>query len=464
MTVDREDWYPLHVTATLDSPALASIFGKYLAPDGGDWTYNTKKARFFRYYETSSNAIKDEKWVEYGGAYDSLFAFTPGSVIWGKTRERLSIDFGRATTLRLQDTFALELRPGWTDFSLPYMFDMKLSDVLKASGRSVDSMLQLYGWKKDAWKGTDSAYVAEIMYVNPGVTDNRNRDTLSSAADASYTVYNPRDSVLRLRFPALPVALSAAAGRPKVSAGSWGIRVRAGTREGRALGSVFCGYLPEGRGVSYSPLPPSFSNIRAGVYDRGSYQVRGGAIAHGLENQGVAYELVFVNGTEQSSAIEYVLESMGASLPSGMQAMVYDPSARTWEGDSLHATQVGGGNRAYRWLVVGDAKYRSWFETRLPVLRLAMLGLYPNPVRRQMTISYMIPYAGARDVRFTIYDMLGRMVWRYDAPSEHPGIHRVVWDPHAGRNGAGAYIVRMTAVDGQTGAARAFKQRITVMR
>jgi hypothetical protein len=100
----------------------------------------------------------------------------------------------------------------------------------------------------------------------------------------------------------------------------------------------------------------------------------------------------------------------------------------------------------------------------LPVLRLAMLGLYPNPVRRQMTISYMVPYTGARDVRFTIYDMLGRMVWRYDAPSEHPGVYRVVWDPHAGKNGAGAYIVRMTAIDGQTGTARTFKQRITVMR
>jgi hypothetical protein len=463
MTIDMEDWCPLHVTATLDSPELASIFTRYLAPDGGDWTYNTKKARFFLYWETPSNTFKDEKWVEYGGAYDSLFEFTPGRVIWGKTRERLSIDFGRATTLRLQDTFALELRPGWTDISLPYMFDMKLKDVLNASDSAAEKV-QIHGWKKDAWRQGDSVYVTDVVYVNPGVTDNRNSATLSSAADASYTVYNPMDSVIWLRFPALPVALSPAVGQAKVAAsGSWSIRVRAGTREGRALGSVFCGYLPDGKGMSYSPLPPSFSSIRAGVYDRGTHKVRGGAIAHALENQGVAYELVFVNGTEQSAAVEYVLESMGG-LPSGMQAMIYDPADRTWESDSLHLTQVGGGNQSYRWLVVGDAKYRSWFETRLPVLRLAMLGLYPNPVRRQMTISYMIPYTGARDVRFTIYDMLGRMVWKYDAPSEHPGVYRVVWDPHAGMNGAGAYIVRMTAIDGRTGAVRMFKQRITVMR
>jgi hypothetical protein len=82
------------------------------------------------------------------------------------------------------------------------------------------------------------------------------------------------------------------------------------------------------------------------------------------------------------------------------------------------------------------------------------LTAYPNPVQSQATVQYTL--TEAEDVRFEVYDMLGRRVATLTNERKQAGVHEVPFD--ASQLASGVYFGRLH-VGGQT-----LTQKITVVR
>jgi hypothetical protein len=82
------------------------------------------------------------------------------------------------------------------------------------------------------------------------------------------------------------------------------------------------------------------------------------------------------------------------------------------------------------------------------------LMAYPNPVQSQATVQYTLTEAD--DVRFEVYDMLGRRVATLTNERKQAGVHEVPFD--ASQLASGVYFGRLH-VGGQT-----LTQKITVVR
>lgn len=85
-------------------------------------------------------------------------------------------------------------------------------------------------------------------------------------------------------------------------------------------------------------------------------------------------------------------------------------------------------------------------EAGTPPVRFAGYPPYPNPFDRETTIRYDLPRAEA--VTFTVYDLLGRVVWKEHRPQQPAGTYTIVWDgrDHSGRPaGAGLYLYDLQA-------------------
>jgi len=68
----------------------------------------------------------------------------------------------------------------------------------------------------------------------------------------------------------------------------------------------------------------------------------------------------------------------------------------------------------------------------------------PNPVHGTTRLSYALP--AASDVRLTLYDAIGRLVWRRDEVGRPAGTHSV--DLDASALAAGVYVLRLVTEDG----------------
>ncbi|MBD3322484.1 MAG: hypothetical protein GF350_15385, partial [Chitinivibrionales bacterium] len=148
ITTETMEWVPLSVTAELTDPSVPSAL-RNLAAEDQDWAYTPGQFRIFRWVRHASNENKKEKWVEYGNEKADLFAFTPGKLIWIKTREATPIGFGEGKSVSLKDTFEMELPAGeWTDFALPFKFNIAVGDIIGATGEIADS-LEFYTWEKE---------------------------------------------------------------------------------------------------------------------------------------------------------------------------------------------------------------------------------------------------------------------------------------------------------------------------
>lgn len=80
------------------------------------------------------------------------------------------------------------------------------------------------------------------------------------------------------------------------------------------------------------------------------------------------------------------------------------------------------------------------------VIRYALFGSRPNPVRSQAEIGFQIPVAGR--VRLTIHDVSGRLVRELADGAYEAGAHTLRWDRNDGQGrpvASGVYYYRMTA-------------------
>jgi PKD repeat protein len=467
-------WVPLRVTARLDTPSADRLLEFVDTTDSKIAAYDSTLIRLFRWYPNTSNKGSSDKWVEYSNGPDSIFEFKSGRLLWVKTRNPVLFDFGRAKTMSLTDTVEVPLnKKEWTDFAVPFMFNIRVGDLISATRKTskITDSLQIYEWIKD----TSGTYHCEPFFL--ATRNDNGLDSLPRVMNfngAGFSVYNPCDIPVTLRIPPVPESISPAGGTAKrATAEGWVIRVIPRFENGTEISSVYCGYSPGPAvaGTQYYPLPPRFGGPEVGVVEEQSGQLHGSAIFHEVKNGGCAYLLSLYNKDKNAQTMRLELARWG-NLPSGMKTTFYNPlngQVTNVSGKEALAVNVEGQTQAYLLLFVGDDNYIASGLKKCLDGKLELKNVYPNPLRGAMHLQYMVPFAKVSEVNFKILDLMGKTVWQTTIKelTVMGGIRNVTWNG-ATKTGthatAGIYLVTMTAYDFKFRAIGSFNRKIMVLR
>jgi hypothetical protein len=483
LVTTAQQWHPLHVTAEPDSPYTSNALHNLW--EQGVWKYDATQFRLFRWYSYSGNADSISKWVEYTDSLGSVFTFTPGEVMWLKTRNQVSVDFGRAVTLSMQVPYEIKLRPhGWTDIAQPYRFNVYMEDILDATGAAgVDTdSLEFYLWKQD----TAGQYYAAVSYIK-GIVE---ADTMLYGDNTAYGVYNSSGDTIVLTIPPIPLSMSkragavttawkhesgkvtqthAASSAGKGSAGRWLLKISGRISGSNELSPVYCGY--SGGTVSNVRMyhaPAQRGSVAMGVCDAEKnfygHELAGGTLSDG----GMVYELAFVNSGSAAATVEYTIGNVD-SLPGTMQAMLIDPVTGNSEvvySDKTYSVNTGAKHKSYMEVAVGTPEYLSKMKTASMIWQLDLTGVYPNPFSRSVRITYSLPSAGVKNVEVSIVNVFGRVLYEKTFSAGGSGMREVVWNGRdaGGRHiASGIYFVKLTALDDRACVKGVFEKKITYL-
>jgi hypothetical protein len=476
LRTEELEWTPLSTAFVLDTTEMRNALAMY-ASDDGSWNYDTK---YFRVFRWSSGTADDGSWMEYADSLRDRFEFVRGNLVWIKTKEKAEIEFGsgRTPSLSLKDPFKVALAPkSWTDFSLPYKFNIAIGDILNAtkSGHGETDSLAFYIWKKDD-KGS---FHTEAVFIKAISDTSLNNEAAALVSEdlSGFTVFNAYDDTVLLRIPPLPQAMSTAGlskrslKRAKtVASDAWAIRIASRLSDSTVLSPVYCGYSKNASGgTSYYPAAPSFAMARVGVFDAGLKKTLGHAVAHATVSGGCAFLLSFSNESDRPEKVSYRLENLSA-LPPGSSAAVFNSATQQFE-DAAGGTSGGATvtldahSTGFRWLLVGTQDYLAKAARIARPAMLALIGTYPNPFRTMVRIRYNLPYEGVDKVKFMIFDVRGRSVWHSEvACGSKYGPSEMTWNTKSGDGrpvAAGVYILKMTAMSGTKKVVGAFERKMT---
>jgi hypothetical protein len=249
----------------------------------------------------------------------------------------------------------------------------------------------------------------------------------------------------------------------------WAVSVVPHLSDGSALTSVLCGYTQaKGAAMSYFPVLPSFSQEHVCVYDNTGKKLYGDALSHATSGGGCMYPLAFVNDGQEQSRITYHVEELTA-LPTGFLAKALNQQTGKYDDFSTKdaAVTVAAGGREYRLLVVGSPAYLAKMAIVMKTGTLQLIGMSPSPLGTMVRIRYNIPGGGVSSVKFSIYDILGRIVWHATTNEEgSQGMREITWDGRSldkRRVAPGMYVVRMEALDENMKTSGIFEKRMTYL-
>jgi hypothetical protein len=444
-------WWPVSVAADLEDPVASHSLIEAGDP-GTIASYDNTQFRLFRWGDRDSGT---RSWQEYTDSQAAQFAFEPSRLYWMKTAKDQRISFTKGITPSLKRPVEVVLKANsWTDFALPFKFDIMMRDLLAYDSTIVDS-LQICHWLQD-----DSVFTADFIY-------NKKFPDLAARADTftmvyapfsqAYTVFNASSSDVTLKIPPLPKELSGSMrGVSKASASknaAWAVWLNWRPSAGNNVVSrIRCGYDGQGDGKpAYYPLPPSFRRFGAGVVGAGVEGIYGNVITHSMADGGLAWEICFYNNDDTPQTIQYCLDNLNA-VPAGMQTSLLDTRTLTAaQSQSWQEVTIEPNTTEKQWIVVGNSGYAERFQQRIGLGILAFMNLYPNPARHSIHIRYSVPPVGYRNVKFALYDMQGRMVWSSTiGKPTHAGASEIVWDGTNHRStqaASGMYLLRMTALN-----------------
>lgn len=246
---------PVYTTTKLDSAGVRQCLGALFRQCGGK--YDLSKFRIYKWSTDAVNAANNNKWIEYSSLNESNMTLTPGKMLWVISDKTQLIDMGRGTTLPFIDTVSIELpAKSWTDFNNPYGFNLRISDIIKASA-AAPAELTIYKWTEDRNGRTYRTSLVYNSVISAAATFN---DTLY-AKQSGYTVYNNRATPVVMRFAANPFnngSVSAMALK-KEPENNTAIKISAfsGNCE---IGTVYCGIHKGTDKVITCPVAPSFGN------------------------------------------------------------------------------------------------------------------------------------------------------------------------------------------------------------
>ncbi|HUI93900.1 MAG TPA: immunoglobulin domain-containing protein [Chitinivibrionales bacterium] len=453
---DPLKWVPLRVTAALSNPDVNAIF-RYTS--GGDqFTYDPKQVRIFRWQQ--------QKWVEYSDNAKNIFTPVPGMVLWIKTKESCVVNFGGGITPSLKNPYPISFAAGEaTDFALPFKFNVLIGDILDYSDTTAKN-LAFYSWDRDPASGL---YSHTLLYSAATGAGGPSSTLLFTQC---YMAVNPTTgaTAASINIPPIPYVTSKyfTGVTKRAAQKGWTLSVNASMADGAKLCPVYCGYNPAlGTPSALYPVPPTFAPACAGVAGDADSKLYGIAVLNALKGNGCTFKLAFVNESDQPQQVKYHLEKT-TPLPGGMSAKVFSEATGAWEnfsgGDA--GVSLAAGERQYRWLVVGTDAFLAKAAALIKTAKLLFAGIYPNPASALVHIRYSVPQAGVSGVKFTIYDLRGRLVWQKVTSEQGGGMREVVWDGtslYKQSVSAGVYLIRMQALDMKQKPFGLFEKKMTFM-
>jgi PKD repeat protein len=467
--IEKMVWTPLSVSTALDSPQVKKVLTATWG-GGREWTYDNTKLRMYRWSPNAGNAAELNKWVEYSDKTDSAFAFTRGNLVWAKAGDPTTIRYGRGVTPSLTDTVTIRLAPGqWTDFGLPFRFNVTAGDILAATRQAggVTDSLELYKWTRG--QNATGNFRCEALFIRTIVNLNNEASPLVYADVSGFAAFNAWKDTVVLSIPPIPQSMSKAGAAKNAAVEGWSVRVVSRLSDGSGLSPVYCGYT-KGKiaATTLYPLGPSFVKTSVGVFDNRTKKVFGHSMAHAMADGGWAWLLAFSNTSALREAVSYHVENT-TLLPQELLCRMYNASTGKFEdmsaGDA--ALSLAPDSRDYRWLLVGTGAYLAKASIIARPGVLAFAGTYPNPFARFVRIHYSLPYEGVSGIRFSIYNMAGKTVWHREiATGIAYGASDLIWDGKTadGRSiAAGIYVIRMVAVNDKKKPMGVFDRKMTFM-
>jgi hypothetical protein len=455
-------WMPVWATAELDNPGVENVL-KDLTDNGSKSLTDTSWSRLFRWAPCEGGDDCVGSWQEYNGGNADDFVFNRGRVFWLKAAKARSVKAIAGATTSLKEDFSIRLRAGnWNDIALPVKFDVKLGDVIEATGPDADK-LQFIRWEPD-----EKSFVHKELYV-PGIHGFNDSLTESSllyeTQKVPYSVYVSGDQDIDLKIPPIPPVLSGSNlfRRQKNDDGRWSVRIVSRLADGGYLNTLWCGFTPGSPDMTWYPIRPSFGNIRACFADTKG-RLWSHAITHDIESGGIAFDLVYHNSGASSADITFSVDGI-QDVPEGMSARVFLPEKGEYAAsfDSCTAS-VNPLTQQHRWVVIGTDSYQKNFISTYAGLSFSFTGIRPNPFVNRVAILYRVPSAGLDELHVSVHDMRGRKVWdRSMSRDLVPGAGRIFWDRRDNKGNAvaaGVYMLRMRVREKGAKQSKDFKVRL----
>jgi hypothetical protein len=298
---------PIFTTVDIDSPGVHSALKTLFQLSGG--TFNKSIFRLYHWAPSASNATSKDKWLELSPANESSFQFIPSALFWLITKQSVLFELGKGKTPSIKGDFKITLPPkNWTDFSIPYSFGIRLSDVIKTTGTAA-SDIHYYRWIKN---DSTRSYSANLMYsklVNGDSCDN----IFFSSESNGYTAYNPFDTALQLHFPVYtfdqPTPTTILTRRSADA--SYSIAVKGVASNGAAT-TVFC-VIHRGNNTLYCPQPPSFSTPCVSIL-QGESDQQASIVSCPTNNSASLFKLFFPKTDENSITLSAEIKNSSHPL------------------------------------------------------------------------------------------------------------------------------------------------------
>jgi autotransporter-associated beta strand protein len=473
VTRAAKTWQPFAAQVDINTKnekmQVKSVLKQALFDESDEFKISDTLFRLFRWYPNN--------WVEYDGNNDNLFEMKTGNLMWLKTQFvpkelfKFADESNKATSVSLIETFKFEekLQPGqWTDFVMPFGFDICVGDILDATGAGAADNLQFY-----KWTASGSTYRAEPIWLGNNPQVNSRESPLSGGKDP-FTVFNSGSTEITLSIPPRPAFMSGqggASGRLAKSAdgspasgGLWYYTIRAGTENTPELSGVMVGYTPVKRAFA---VPPSFSKESVVIIDDNG----GGSIGHYFGpdlNGGRTVKLRFQNGERQKATFKFSAKESGV-VPAGTRVSFVNATTgqELAARGSEFAVAVGGLSHEDVYMVIGGGEYRNRIGAGAPASKFAVSHVNVNQAARSARIKFYIPLAGIEKVEVSAYDIKGRMVWRNMQTVRPSTWNTIEWNGRQSRNGpisAGLYILRVKAIDAKGRTTAVENRRLTFAR
>jgi len=384
------------------------------------------------YAETGASGDQAYNVVECGvGGGECSFA--PGGGLWllardpaawGPPEERENVQ------LTSDATYSVSLNPGWNLISNPFSVDVSWSAVQAANGGSLSPLYertQNGTWNQvstfaSATTGTgyyvkNEGSLDEMVLPHPTAADSTSTENESSSAREARAATAPRSEE--------GVRLGVYQNEQKRSRVELVVDAAAEAR----LDSL---------DVEAPPAPFASTVLRA-VAEGEETEASLLRAARPVEQGGQRFPLQLETDGEPPVTIR----ADSLNLPDRYEAVLVErPVGRTHdlrEGDAVLQPDT---SPAELVLLVGTPSYVDEKKSEIVPERLTLLGNYPNPVSRSTTIEYALPEK--RQVRLTLYDVLGRRVQVLARGQKRAGFHRVQWSG-ARKLASGIYFYRLQA-------------------
>jgi len=404
-TIASMEWVPVSVTAEPVKNSFSAIMANSL--DADSFVYDNSRQRMVRWIPSVSNAAAKDKWVEYNAGDAANYMFTRGTTIWIKSGKNMTISYDTAVIPALIDTFDILLKKGeWTDFSLPYNFDIYAGDIINATKKkdTAISGIELYEWVK-----TGTAYSTKAIYLS-GISAASYPSTIMKAAGV-FAAYNNGDHDITMRIPPVCTPLSSigkiALTKKINSSTQWCIRLGFSDNTGNEFSSIYCSSLPENGKPRFYKSAPTFSQIYARLVD----PLNGNQYAHAASGDpgsgGVSYFITCKNASDHASIVK-ISKNVGAELPFGTYAVLYFGENYIDSLNSVsHEMSISAGQLKTGYLIIGTGNYISRFIKNLN----SEFRFKPFTQNHSLRIKYFLP-VDVKKMSVLIFDLKGRCVDR----------------------------------------------------